>query len=112
MNAAARQISQSNVFSGQWTEIRFSLAVWVQLTLLFAVLFSAISVVYVTNVHRLALGKLQMAKQQSHRLQLQWGQLLLEQASLSTPGRVQALAEEKLHMLLPEDKQMYILRAQ
>ena len=32
-------------------------------------------------------------------LQLQWGQLLLEQASLATPARVEELAIEKLKMI-------------
>jgi cell division protein FtsL len=112
MNAAARQINQTNIFSGQWSEMRLSAAFCLQMIILFAVLISAISVVYVTNKHRMAMSQLESAQQQSHQLQLQWGQLLLEQASLSTPGRVQQLAEDKLHMVLPTDKQMFILRAQ
>jgi cell division protein FtsL len=111
MNAAAREISQSNFFSGQLTEVRLSKQFYLQLILLFAILFSALAVVYVTNQHRLTFSQLQMAEQQSHQLQLQWGQLLLEQASLARPARVQGLATEKLHMVLPADKQTVILRA-
>lgn len=110
MNAAARQINQSNFFSGQWTEMRLSRPLCMQIALLFAVLISALAVVYTTNLYRVTLGQLQQAEQQSHQLQLRWGQLLLEQASLATPGRVQQLAEEKLHMVLPAGKQTFILR--
>ena len=92
--------------------MRFSRQLCLQLALLFAVLFSAVAVVYVTNLHRLTFSQLQVEEQQSHQLQLQWGQLLLEQASLATPGRVQELAEEKLHMTLPSNKETIILRAQ
>lgn len=110
MNAAARQINQSNLFSGHLTDMRLSRSLWQYIILLFAVLSSALAVVYITNLHRLTFSQLQMAEQQSHQLQLQWGQLLLEQASLATPGRVQELAAEKLHMVLPTNKQTIILR--
>ena len=112
MNAAAREIHQSNFFSGQLTDMRLSRQICLQIALLLAVLISALVVVYITNVHRLTLGQLQAEEQQSHQLQLQWGQLLLEQASLATPARVQQLAAEKLHMTLPTSKQTFILRAQ
>jgi cell division protein FtsL len=110
MNAAARQISQSNLFSGQFSDMKLSRSLCQHIALLLAVLISALAVVYTTNLHRLAFVQLQLAEQQSHQLQLQWGQLLLEQASLATPGRVQQLASEKLHMILPADKQTFILR--
>ena len=112
MNAAAREISQSNFFSGQLSEMRLSRQVWMQLVLLLSVLVSALAVVYVTNLHRLTLNELQLAEQQSNQLQLQWGQLLLEQASLANPARVEQLATEKLQMMLPTSKQTVILRVQ
>ena len=110
MNAAAREMNQSNFFSGQWSDMRLSRQLCLQIALLLAVLVSALAVVYVTNLHRLALSELQMAEQQSNQLQLQWGQLLLEQASLATPARVERLAAEKLRMVLPTSKQTVILR--
>lgn len=112
MNAAAREINQSSLFSGHLTEMRFSKPLCQQIILLVLVLASALAVVYVTNQHRLALSQLQIEEQLSNELQLQWGQLLLEQASLATPSRVQQLAEDKLNMALPTAKQTYILRAQ
>ena len=112
MNAAARVIHQSNFFSGQLTEMRFSKQLCLQIVLLLAVLFSAVAVIYVTNVHRITFSQLQVEEQEGHQLQLQWGQLLLEQASLATPARVELLAAQKLQMMLPTDKQTIILRAQ
>ena len=110
MNAAAREIHQSNFFSGQLTDMRLSKQLSLQIVLLIAVLISALLVVYVTNLHRVTFSQLQLEEQQSHQLELQWGQLLLEQASLATPARVEKLAAEKLHMVLPADKQTFILR--
>ena len=112
MNAAARGLNQSDFFHGHLANMRLSRNICYQLILLTAVLSSALGVVYTTNVHRMALSQLEQAEQQNHQLRLQMGQLVLEQASLETPSRVQQLATEKLHMVLPVNKQAYVLRAQ
>ena len=112
MNAAAKEINQNNFFDGQFTEMRLSKQLCLQIALLLAVLLSALMVVYATNLHRVTFTQLQQTEQQTLKLQLQWGQLLLEQASLATPSRVEQMASEKLHMMLPTDKQTFILRAQ
>lgn len=112
MNAAAKAIHQSNLFSGQFGDIRISKVFFLQILLTMALLFSALAVIYTTNLHRVTLSQLQSSEQIAHELQLQWGQYLLEQASLSTPARVQRLADQKLHMIQPLDKQTYLLHAQ
>ncbi len=112
MNAAAKGINQSDFFHGHFAKMRLSKKVCLHIGLQLAVLVSALSVVYTTNVHRMALSQLEQAEQQAHQLTLQRGQLLLEQASLATPSRVQLLATEKLNMMLPVSKQTYVLRAQ
>lgn len=111
MNAAAKGINQSDLFHGQLADMRLSRTVCLQIALLIVVLISALAVVYTTNVHRIALSQLEHSEQQAHLAKLRWGQLLLEQASLATPSRVQQLAEDKLHMVLPIKKQTFVLRA-
>jgi cell division protein FtsL len=110
MNAAAKVMHQSNFFSGHFADLRISKSFCFHLMLLCALLFSALTVVYITNQHRVTFSDLQREEQRTHQLQLQWGQLLLEQASLATPARVQQWATNKLHMFLPTDKQTVILR--
>lgn len=112
MNAAARAINQSNFFNGQLLDMRLSKRLCFLLTLMLAVLVSALAIVYTTNEFRLNFIELQRLEQQANQLQLQWGQLLLEQASLATPARVEQLAAEKLEMRLPRDKEIYVLRTQ
>ncbi|MDF1646106.1 MAG: cell division protein FtsL [Legionellaceae bacterium] len=112
MNTAAKVIQQSSLFQGQWMKVQFSKLLLLQVGLLFLVLMSALSVVYVINLHRVACGQTQVVTQKEHRLQLQWGQLLLEQASLATPARVEMLAKEKLHMVFPSHQQTFNLRAE
>ncbi|WP_419420394.1 cell division protein FtsL [Legionella sp. D16C41] len=111
MNAAARIINQSTLFNGQLFAMRLSKQLWFTLILMLLFLVSALSVVYTTNEYRTNFSELQKLKQQAHYLQLQWGQLLLEQASLATPARVEALARQKLQMQLPDDKQTFVLQA-
>jgi len=110
MNAAAKQLTQRNVFNGHFSDMHLSKQSCFQLVLLSAVLCSALAIIYTTNLHRMLCSQLESAQQQAHRLELQWGQLLLEQASLATPARVQQLAEDKLQMVLPTDKQTFVLR--
>ncbi len=112
MNAAARQINQSTIFSGQIGGMRLSKQLMLQLVLLFSILGSALAVVYATNVHRETFMALQSADRNQQQLQLRWGQLVLEQASLATPARVQELATEKFQMVLPANNQTVMLRLQ
>lgn len=112
MNAAAKIIQQSNVFQGHWDKISLSRELRMRLVLLFLALTSAFSVVYVINLHRITCSQMQSVLQTTHHLQLQWGQLLLEQASLATPGRIESVAKEKLHMVFPSHEQTFSLRAE
>jgi cell division protein FtsL len=109
MNTAAKAINQNNLFNGQLSKMRLSKQFYFILIILIAILGNALAVVYVINEYRSNFSQLQQLKSEHHQLQLQWGQLLLEQASLATPARVEAIALEKLHMNLPQDKQTFIL---
>lgn len=110
MNAAARAINQSNLFNGQLLKIRLSKQLCFVFCLLLTVLLSALMVVYITNEHRVSFSHLEQLEQNAHQLQMQWGQLLLEQASLATPARVEQWAVEKLQMKLPLDKHTFVLQ--
>lgn len=111
MNAAARVIHQSNVFNGHLTDMQMSKSIYIFLFLLGAVLVTSFAVIYSTNSYRSTLSRLEQEEQQAHFLQLQRGQLLLEQASLATPARVEDLAYQKLRMSLPNRKNTYLLQA-
>lgn len=112
MNAAAKVIHQSNLFHGQLAEMHMSKSAYMLIVLLVAVLISAFAVIYSTNSYRLTLNQLEQEEQQTHILQLQWGQLLLEQSSLATPARVEEVARNKLGMVLPVPKNTFFLHAQ
>lgn len=111
MNAAARVINQGTLFNGQLADMHMSKSFYLLIVLLVAVLVSALAVIYSTNSYRLTFSQVQQEELQAHQLQLQWGQLLLEQASLATPARVQELAVEQLKMTLPTSKNTFLLQA-
>jgi cell division protein FtsL len=108
MNAAAKALHQSSFFHGHLSEIRFSLMQWLQIILFLSVLMNALVVVYTTNQYRMNLSQLEHANYEANTLQLQWGQLLLEQASMSAPSRVQERAEDVLKMVTPNTKQTVV----
>lgn len=112
MNAAAKVINQSTLFNGHWADMHMTKSVYVLVLLLAAVLISALGVVYSTNCYRSTFSLVQQEEQQTNYLQLQWGQLLLEQASLATPARVQELAIDKLGMVFPSATNTYLLHPQ
>ena len=109
MNAAAKALHESDFFHGHLSEIRFSFAQFLQFILFALVLVSALTVVYCTNQHRMNLSQLEHLKAESSHLELQWGQLLLEQASLSAPSMIEVQAEEELKMTMPSSKQTVIV---
>lgn len=112
MNAAAKVINQSTLFNGQLADMNMSKSLYFLMMLLISVLVSALAVVYSTNSYRSTFSQVEQEEQQTHYLQLQWGQLLLEQASLATPARVEELAIEKLQMVLPDSKNTFWLQGQ
>ncbi|MCL5272440.1 MAG: cell division protein FtsL [Gammaproteobacteria bacterium] len=112
MNAAAKVINQGNLFNGHLADMHMSKSIYLLIILLAAVLVSGFAVIYSTNSYRSTLSQVEQEEQQTHFFQLQWGQLLLEQASLATPARVQELATEQLGMTFPDSKNTYLLHAQ
>lgn len=110
MNAAAKVINQGTLFNGQLADMQMSKSSYMLIILVVAVLVSALAVVYSTNSYRSTFNQVEQQEQQTHYLQLQWGQLLLEQASLATPARVEELASEKLGMVLPTTKNTFWLQ--
>jgi len=110
MNAAAKALHQSNLFHGHIREIRFSFFQCLHMILFLTVFINAVVVIYCTNQYRISLSQLEKAQQQTNMLQMEWGQLLLEQASISAPSRVQEQAEDVLNMTTPSAKQTVIFR--
>jgi len=72
------------------------------LILLGLVLASGVSVVYLTHRDRVLFNELQVLREQANEIDVQWGQLLIEQSTLGLGGRVEQKATELLSMQIPD----------
>ncbi|HUA27023.1 MAG TPA: cell division protein FtsL [Steroidobacteraceae bacterium] len=75
-----------------------------------AVLLSAASAVYCKFRARQLFIQLEGLSTQRDNLDIQWGQLQLEQSAWSTHALVESVAGNKLHMTMPAPKDIVIVQ--
>lgn len=78
--------------------------------LLAAATLTALGVVYTTYTSRHLLNSLQDLEKQRNRLQVEWGQLLLEQSSLVAQGKVEDTAVAQLGMEVPDMNKVVVFK--
>jgi len=69
--------------------------------LVIAVLGSAFAVIYVRHLSRVTFVELQDLQRERDRLNVEWGQWLIEQGTMAMHGRVEELAGSRLDMAMP-----------
>jgi len=74
-----------------------------------AVLASAVTVVYVRHQARNLFTELERLSDQRDELNIEWGQLQLEQSAWSNHGFVERVASDKLKMTLPQPVEVRIV---
>ena len=72
------------------------------LFLLFVVVMCALGVVTSQHRARKAFVELEQAQTRQHQLEVEWGQLQLEQSTWAMHARVEKIATENLQMQLPD----------
>lgn len=77
--------------------------------LLAAIFLSALAVVYVQAINRILYSEVQSLEKARESLGVEWSQLLLEQNTWATQARVQEIADQKLQMVVPEQKDIVIV---
>ena len=75
-----------------------------------AVLGSSLGVVYSKQEARNRFDDLQRLTRERDDLDIEWGQLQLEQSTWATHGRVERLAHEELHMVIPQASDLRIVQ--
>jgi cell division protein FtsL len=88
------------------------LAHWRQLVavLWIAVLVSALGVVYGKQEARNRFNELQKLTDRRDDLDIEWGQLQLEQSTWATHGRVERVAHDDLGMVTPQPSELRIVQ--
>ena len=69
--------------------------------LLVTLLFSGLMVVKTTHENRFAFNALQVLREEANQLDVEWGQLLLEQSTFGLDGRIEQKATHELQMQVP-----------
>ncbi len=78
--------------------------------LLFAVVISAMSTTYAKHQSRTLFKQLQNLEQVRDEMNVEWGQLQLEQSTYTMHGKVENAARDRLRMKLPDQQKIVILR--
>ena len=74
------------------------------------VLLSSLGVVYAKHESRRLFGELQALEVERDRMNTEWGQLQLEQGTLTTHGRVERDARTRLGMIIPDHGRVVMVR--
>jgi cell division protein FtsL len=80
------------------------------LLLLMLAIICALSVVTSQHKARKYFVELQNEKDKAQRMEVEWGQLQLEQSTLALPARVEKIASRQLQMQMPQGKQIQFVR--
>jgi cell division protein FtsL len=80
------------------------------LILLLAVIVSSVGVVYARHQNRMLFVELQALSYEKDRMDVEWGQLQLEQGTLTTHGQVEQAARTRLGMINPVPDSFVIVR--
>ena len=76
----------------------------------FAVLACAVGVIWSKHQSRTAFIQLQRLQNERDRLDIEWGQLKLEQSAWSSHGRVEQVAHTDLKMVIPTPNEVLIVQ--
>ena len=75
-----------------------------------AVLVSAIAVIEAKHESRKRFVALQVLEKERDRMNVEWGQLQLEQGTWATHSRIERIANKRLHMVIPEMESVVIVK--
>jgi cell division protein FtsL len=75
-----------------------------------ALLGTSLGVVYGKQEARNRFNDLQRLTRERDELDIEWGQLQLEQSTWATNGRVESVARDELHMVIPQANDLRIVR--
>ena len=74
-----------------------------------AVLACALLLITSQYKARKLVNELELEQEKTKQLDIEWGQLQLEQSTWAVPARVEKLARERLHMLNPDPRRTVLV---
>ena len=82
---------------------------WLVLVLTLVVMMSAVAVVQAKHESRKRFAQLQALEKERDQMNVQWGQLQLEQGTWATHSRVERIARTRLNMRVPDSESTVII---
>ena len=84
------------------------------LTMVFAVVcvMSAIALVYTKHESRKLFVELEQLTTERDELNIEWGQLQIEQSTWATHARIEQVATEELSLVRPKSTEIYVIEQQ
>lgn len=105
-----RIVSGAGEFSGWAASLSFSWRPVVLMLLLVSAVLSALGVIYSAFLYRQAFNHQQQQFQQRDALEVEWGQLLLEQSALAAHSRIETTVTKRLDMYVPAPDEIVVVR--
>jgi cell division protein FtsL len=86
----------------------------VLLTLVFALVcvISALALIYTKHESRKLFVELEILTTERDELNIEWGQLQIEQSTWATHARIEQVASDKLSLVRPESKEVFVIERQ
>ncbi|MCB1926522.1 MAG: cell division protein FtsL [Rhodocyclaceae bacterium] len=81
----------------------------IQILLVAMVVLSALGVVSAQHESRKLVSAYEQERTRMQQLEIEWGQLQLEQGTLANPSRVERIARDELQMSVPDPASVLLL---
>ena len=82
---------------------------WLVVALVLAVVVSALALVYTKHAARKSFVELQTLTRERDRLNIEWGQLTIEQSTFAAHGRVERVATDELALKRPALEDIFVV---
>ncbi|NNL54323.1 MAG: cell division protein FtsL [Woeseia sp.] len=73
---------------------------------------SALAIIYTKHESRRLFVELETLTTERDRLNIEWGQLQIEQSTWATHGRIEQVATDELSLLRPKATEIYVIEKQ
>jgi cell division protein FtsL len=113
MNAAARALTEGLVIANAPARVKhitLSGNAIITLSLVMAIVISALMMITLVDNNRIAIGDLNSLQQDESNLQTTYGQLLLEENTWASAGRIETIAQQDFGMQQPDPKKVIMIQ--
>ncbi|MDX1403185.1 MAG: cell division protein FtsL [Woeseiaceae bacterium] len=93
-------------------KISKSQPLWLLMVLVLVCVMSAIALVYTKHESRNLFVEMERLTRERDELNIEWGQLQIEQSTWATHGRIERLALEELALVRPKSTEIYLIEEQ